>query len=185
MILIIAYGNSLRRDDGAGLRLGEILENIWRERKWCVERIAVHQLTPELALSVARDDVSAVVFTDARVVSKESKRSSPEILVQALPAAPQSPSLGHHLSPAAVMAYARLLYAKTPRAWIATVPGVDFDHGESLSTVALTALSFLPTASLKKGVGKANQRPPKNLLAHLRLLENEILALMADDRHGV
>ena len=143
MMLIIAYGNSLRRDDGAGLRLGEMLESLWREQKRAVRRISVHQLTPELALAVARDDVSAVVFTDARVVSGDDERGSHRILVRPFPAKTHSCILGHHLDPAAVMAYARLLYAKTPPAWIATVPGVDFDHGEGLSPTAEAALSSL------------------------------------------
>lgn len=146
MMLIISYGNSLRRDDSAGLRLGEMLEDLWLERKRPVERIAVHQLAPELALAVAREEVSKVVFTDARVASADDERRSPRILVRPLPAEPLTPVLGHHLDPATVMACARLLYAKSPPAWIATVPGVDFDHGEGLSSVAEAALSFLPDA---------------------------------------
>jgi Ni,Fe-hydrogenase maturation factor len=67
VILIIAYGNSLRRDDGAGLILGEKLEDALRKRGLSVSHIAVHQLTPDLALSVAAENVAAVVFVDTRV----------------------------------------------------------------------------------------------------------------------
>lgn len=144
MLLIIAWGNSLRRDDVAGLRLGELLEAFRRERKRPVRRVAVHQLTPELALEIAREDVSMVVFADARDAAAEAGDPPPEILVHPLLADPRTPVLGHHLDPAAVMACARLLYHKTPPAWIATVPGVDFSHGEGLSDVAAAALSRLP-----------------------------------------
>ncbi len=146
MLLIIAYGNSLRRDDGAGLRLGEMIADICRKRRLGVKHIAAHQLTPELALDVAEDEVSAVIFTDARVVSEDDERHVPDIRVRPLPSESGGPRLGHHLRPPTVMAYARLLYAKSPPAWIATVPGVDFNHGEGLSAVAETALASLPDA---------------------------------------
>ena len=69
MILIISYGNSLRRDDGAGLALGEILEKALQSRGRLVKRIALHQLDPETSLCVAEQGVSSVVFVDTRVVA--------------------------------------------------------------------------------------------------------------------
>ena len=144
MLLIIAWGNSLRRDDGAGLRLGEMLEEFRRKQNRPATCIAVHQLTPELALEIARDDVSAVLFADARDAAAEAGGPPPEILVRPLMEEPRGPVLGHHLDPAAVMACARILYHKAPPAWIATVPGVDFGHGEGLSALAEAALLRLP-----------------------------------------
>ena len=41
MILIIAYGNSLRGDDGAGLVLAERLEEAWQGRQVEVERVVL------------------------------------------------------------------------------------------------------------------------------------------------
>jgi len=146
MMLIIAYGNPLRRDDGAGLRLGEILERLWRERDGRVLHIAVHQLTPDLAEDIARDDVFGVVFTDARVVSAKSGNARPEIRVRPLSAKSRPPVLGHDLDPAVIMACARRLYHRRPPVWLATVPGVDFNHGEGLSKTAENALSSLPLA---------------------------------------
>ena len=66
MILIIGYGNSLRGDDGAGLLLAEGLEEAWQARQVEVERLAVHQLTPELTLEISREEVTSVVFVDTR-----------------------------------------------------------------------------------------------------------------------
>jgi hydrogenase maturation protease len=138
MILIIAYGNSLRRDDGAGLILAEKLEQAWLARQVEVERLEVQQLVPELALEVARDEVSAVVFADTRVVSPAEV--TPGLKMYPVQANPSSPSLGHQLDPAVLLSYARLLYGKQPPAWMVTVPGADFDHGEGLSQVAQQAL---------------------------------------------
>ena len=142
MILIIAYGNSLRRDDGAGLILGQELDDALRRRGLAVERLAVHQLTPDLALSVAADGVAAVIFVDTRVASAENGQM--DLQVHPLSAGPGSQSLGHHVGPAAILAYARLLYDKSPHAWLLTAPGFDFDHGEGLSEAARSALDTLP-----------------------------------------
>ena len=142
MILIIAYGNSLRRDDGAGLILGQTLDDALRRRGLDVERIAVHQLTPDLAFSVAADGVAAVVFVDTRVASAED--GPMHLQVHPLGAEHGSQSLGHHVGPAAILTYARLLYDKSPPAWLLTAPGVDFDHGEGLSEAAQSVLDTLP-----------------------------------------
>jgi hydrogenase maturation protease len=143
MILIIAYGNSLRRDDGAGLALGEILERALRSRGRQVKRIAQHQLDPESSLCVAEEGVSSVVFVDTRVAVGSDEACS--LQVMQVPRKSTESRLGHHLGPSAVMAYARLLYGKDPIAWVLTVPGVDFDHGEGFSGVAQEALKSLPT----------------------------------------
>ncbi len=150
MILIIAYGNSLRRDDGAGLILGELLEEALRRRGQEVARIAVHQLTPDLALSVAEDGVSAVVFVDTRVAASNDEHI--ELQVRCLDSEGHGQSLGHHVGAASVMSCARLLYHRNPPAWLLTVPGVDFDHGEGLSEVAQEAINTLP--------GLLQQLPP-------------------------
>jgi hydrogenase maturation protease len=142
VILIIAYGNSLRRDDGAGLILAQILEEALRERGLDVKRIAVHQLTPDLALSVAADNIAAVVFVDTRVAPPGEGHM--ELQLCRIGSEHRSPSLGHHLDPSLVLTYARLLYDKSPPAWLVTVPGVDFDHGEGLSEAAQRALETLP-----------------------------------------
>lgn len=142
MILIIGYGNSLRRDDGAGLILAEKLEDELRRRELDVERIAVHQLTADLALSVAADAVTAVVFVDTRVAAAEAGQT--DLLVHPLGAEHGSQSLGHHVGPAAILTYARLLYDRSPPAWLLTAPGFDFDHGEGLSDAAERALDTLP-----------------------------------------
>jgi hydrogenase maturation protease len=143
VVLIIGYGNSLRRDDGAGLILAQMVEAALRQRELDVERIAVHQLTPDLALPVAADGVAAVVFVDTRIAVAEVGQM--DLQIQPLGAEEGSQSLGHHVGPAVVLSYARLLYDKSPPAWLLTAPGVDFDHGEGLSEAAQRALDTLPS----------------------------------------
>jgi hydrogenase maturation protease len=142
VILIISYGNSLRRDDGAGLILAEQLEDHLKGQGRKVKRISVHQLTPELAMEVADESVQAVVFADTRVV--DPRAGSFDLQVQSVQNLPGPASLGHQLSPGAVLAYASLLYHHYPPAWLLTVPGVDFAHGEGVSEVAERAMATLP-----------------------------------------
>lgn len=142
MILIIAYGNSLRRDDGAGLVLGQMLQKELGRRGLETQLHAMHQLTPDVALAVAADDVAAVVFVDTRVAVPEDGH----LALQLAPLHPggSSSNLGHQVGAASIMAYARLLYDKGPPAWLLTVPGVDFDHGEGLSELCQEVLHTLP-----------------------------------------
>jgi Ni,Fe-hydrogenase maturation factor len=62
-ILVIGYGNTLRRDDGAGVRAAEMMAV--DPRFAAVEVLMVYQLTPELSLDIAT--ASLVVFIDADV----------------------------------------------------------------------------------------------------------------------
>lgn len=139
MLLIIACGNSLRSDDGAGLVLAERLEQACNALNLTVKLISVHQLTPELAADIATEAVRAVVFVDAQPAQSGD---SPSLF----PLSPQtaSPSVGHHLTPATLLLYADQLYQHCPPAWQITVPAVLFDHGESLSQTAQESLAHTP-----------------------------------------
>lgn len=141
MIFIIAYGNSLRGDDGAGLVLGEMLEKICRERQIVAERMVCHQLTPELVVEMVRPEVSQVVFTDTRVAAPGGSG-----LVEGEPveASNSAVASGHHLGPATLLLLAEKLYQRNVRAWQITVPGIAFDHGELLSRIARRALEQAP-----------------------------------------
>jgi hypothetical protein len=44
----------------------------------------------------------------------------------------------------ALLVYTRLLYDCNSPAWLVTVPGTDFDHGMSLSTVVQALLNTAP-----------------------------------------
>lgn len=143
MILLLAYGNSLRRDDGAGFVLADRLERLLSEPGIDIVRIDSHQLAPELSLDISGDDVSAVVFIDTRAVSGPSDDLELHF-ERVVPAEIASPSVGHHFNADLLMAYTKYLFKKEPPAWLITVPGVDFDHGEGLSAVTRKSLENAP-----------------------------------------
>jgi hydrogenase maturation protease len=141
MILLIAYGNPFRQDDGAGLRLAERMVQHWQEAGTPVRHVAVQQLAPELAVEIAEPGVTAVVFVDAR--AEPAGSAADGVTATALgSASPASPSLGHHTQPDVLLAYAALLLdgRPAPPAWLVTTPGVDFRHGEGLSAAASGAI---------------------------------------------
>ena len=139
MILLMACGNRLRRDDGAGLALAELLEKSWLSGTWRVQRISVQQLTPELAELIARERVTTVVFFDSRVST--DKRGKHKVEVHRLALRSCSPSLGHYCNPETLMHYARWLHGKKVPCWQVAVPGRDFAYGEGLSTLAQEAIA--------------------------------------------
>lgn len=142
MILLIAYGNSLRQDDGAGLRLAEQLARRWRQAGLRVRHLAVMQLTPELAVDIAAPCVAAVVLVDTRAVTPDTPTPAAVEVTRLEPARGATPSLGHHFDPAVLMAYAALLMEghAAPPAWLVTAPGVAFAFEETLSREAAAAL---------------------------------------------
>ncbi len=140
MILIIAYGNDLREDDGAGLVLAEQLASVWQVKGLTVQSVAVQQLAPELAAEIAGEDVTAVIFVDTRMTTSPFDLSVAVVPLQ--PGTELSPSMGHHVQPNVLLAYAQALYVTetVPPAWLVTVPGTRFGYGETISDVALSAI---------------------------------------------
>ena len=91
MILIIAYGNDLREDDGAGLVLAEQLASVWQVKGLTVQSVAVQQLAPELAADIAGEDVTAVIFVDTRMTTSPFDLSVAVVPLQ--PGTELSPSI--------------------------------------------------------------------------------------------
>lgn len=117
--LLLAYGNTLRRDDGAAhavvqrLLLGPMLE--------------VHdcrQLLPEHAELLTRGQ--QVIFVDAAVGIQA-------VTPQRIQGDGSLPSLNHSCDPAWLLALADTLYEHRPIAWMVSIPAHDLDLGEGLS----------------------------------------------------
>lgn len=141
-LLIIGYGNTLRRDDGVGVEAA----------RWAGEHLArpgvrifeSHQLVPEMAEDIACAD--RVVFIDASVagLGVGEGRSPGEVVHEVIkPADESDPSLGHHITPQVLLAMASAIFGGCPEADQFTVVGSDFDHGSGLSEPVARGLSRL------------------------------------------
>ncbi|MGF1583209.1 MAG: hydrogenase maturation protease [Gemmataceae bacterium] len=121
-ILIIGYGKTLRRDDGVGPHIAQILES-WEHPR--LRTHIAHQLTPELAEPISQTDV--VVFVDA---CRESETEYE--MREVSPGLDRGPSF-HSARPEALVALALELFGHAPQAWLLTVKGEDFSLGEGLN----------------------------------------------------
>jgi hydrogenase maturation protease len=136
-VLIIAYGNPLRSDDGVGWRAADALRGKFPVA--AVEIICLHQPGPELAESVSRCE--CVVFVDAAAGAGQGG----EIQVKELGSAELSEAsgFGHAISPDAILRLAEQLYRTRPKAFSVSVTGQDFSHGDSLSPTVSAAVPLL------------------------------------------
>ena len=125
-ILIIGYGNSLRRDDGFGWHLARRLQKAIYDPD--VEIIACQQLTPDLAerIRCAQD----VIFADVCAEAMSSDLS----LCRLKTKGKASAKFSHSANPQALVTLARTLYGAAPCAsFLVTARGVRVGYGEELS----------------------------------------------------
>ena len=134
LILILAYGNPLRCDDGLAWRAAAALDGKFSTSQ--VEIVRTHQLAPELAETVSRCE--AAIFVDAGAGSPAGEIRCAQV---SLPEA--QPRFSHQLSPHAIVALAHQLFGASPHAYSVTLTGDCFDHGESLSPAVAAALPAL------------------------------------------
>ena len=143
-ILIVAYGNPLRCDDGIAWRAADALEGRFPDSE--VEILRLHQLAPEVADNVRQRQL--VLFIDAACVDDVENSRPGEICVREVSSAEarkQPSHFSHVYSPSKVIGFARELYAETPKAFVITVAGESFGHGDSLSPPVASALPELLT----------------------------------------
>jgi hydrogenase maturation protease len=133
-VLIAGYGNPLRGDDGLGWHAAEKL----RERGLPdTEVLTLHQLAPEMAETISGFEL--VIFGDAAVQGEAGAIVEQELASEYI--APQS--FTHHVSPESLLAAARWLYARAPRAVLFTVAGQSFGFEERLSPAVEAAFPVL------------------------------------------
>jgi hydrogenase maturation protease len=128
-VLVIGYGNELRRDDGLGPKIASAIEQRWLPG---LRVITCHQLTPELADPVS--GAGAVIFIDAAV-------EGGAVEVRPLSPAPLPYLRAHRISPAALLGLARSVYGKCPPAWWITARAFDMGFGEGLTARAQANMS--------------------------------------------
>ncbi len=121
--LVIGYGNTLRSDDGAGVRVAESIA------AWNIPGVitmSVHQLTPEIAETLAAVDI-------AIIIDAELAEAGGEITISRIRPASSVRAAGHYSDLRSLLALAGMLYGRSPEAWLIGVPAVDLSLGEVLS----------------------------------------------------
>lgn len=158
MWLIIGYGNPLRQDDGAGYRVAEILATklVPRHSPQDLRVLAVHQLTPELALELAAKDVWRVLFIDAR-----RGQNKPLIMRKLDPAAAPG-SCGHQLAPELLLHMTCALYRRSPHGWLLTLAAQQLDIGDMFSRAAQSA-AMTAVIMIESLLGKTKKEGAKGV----------------------
>jgi hydrogenase maturation protease len=157
-VMIVAYGNPLRSDDGIAWRAADAIEGKFPESE--VEILRLHQLAPEVADAIQNREL--VLFVDAASVGSAKNSRAGEIRVREVPGNEPGERLPGHFthaySPAKVLDLGRELYGATPKAFVITVAGGNFGHGECLSAPVANALPDL-IARVEQMVEDALSKP--------------------------
>ncbi len=124
-LLIIGYGNTLRSDDGVGVKVAEAVDKLQLPG---VRTLTCDLLTPEMAEPVAAAE--AVVFVDAAVDAPR------EVQLRPLVPADSTQLMAHAADPRTLLALARDVFGHAPPAWWLTIPAENIGIGEQLSPMA-------------------------------------------------
>ncbi len=162
LYLIIGVGNTLRRDDGAGIWLAEAVAGALANRGKAVEIRLLQQLLPEIAEEICESKAQTVLIADCSTERNEEQEGWVQRLLPAedgrrirrkrrrrlrSEGGEGDRGMGSHgLGATALIEVARRLYGFGGEAWLATVPGVDFEHGEGLSPATRHAIDHLVPA---------------------------------------
>ncbi len=131
MTITIGFGNTLRRDDGAGVAAAERLA---RDHPGA-NVLAVQELHPELAEQLAACELA--VFLDA------SLRTATVCVTRVSPARSVHGAEGHALSPAGVLALCSGLYGHAPEeALLVEIPAFECGFGETMSAGTLRMVDY-------------------------------------------
>jgi hydrogenase maturation protease len=137
-LLIVAYGNPLRSDDGVAWQAAAALQEKFNSQE--AEILTLHQLGPEVAESASRSE--CVIFVDAAAgPGRPGEIQTKEVLSSDTDT--ETSAFCHAMSPSHVLALAAQLYQRRPRAFSVSVVGENFNHGESLSAAVKVALPAL------------------------------------------
>lgn len=124
--IVIAWGNTLRGDDGVALRVASLLPP-------STAVLTAQQLQPELAEALR--GVDRVIFVDA------THEGTPgEIRCVSVEPRDTDANLTHRLDPSTLLAFASKLYGAHPEALQITVCGERFDLHERLSPAVAAAV---------------------------------------------
>jgi hydrogenase maturation protease len=131
--LVIGYGNTLRGDDGAGVRAAELIGGRYDN----VDVVSVQELKPELSERIAR--YHTVIFIDASQNTTELKVGR----LEDLPGQQgQHRTLSHVHTPKDLMALCKELYKHVPETCVLMeIPASNFSFSEKLSPETARAVN--------------------------------------------
>jgi len=127
--ILLVCGNTLRQDDGVGLRIAEAVEQLFPASRLRI--VAAQQFTPEMAADIAETELA--IFVDA---CASDEPGAIRVLALAAPSdeAPVRQAGSHGLEPAALLGLAKIVCGHAPaRAFAVTVGAGCFGYGERLS----------------------------------------------------
>jgi len=101
-----------------------------------VQVVACHQLAPELASQMSQ--TARVLFVDATATG-----AAGEIKLEEVKPGESVAPFSHALTPGALLALSRELYGNSPQAFMISISGANFDHGETLSPKVEAAFTRL------------------------------------------
>jgi hydrogenase maturation protease len=142
-VLILGFGNTLRRDDGAGAVAARLLAADPRLAGEDVEVREAYQLLPEMALDLGEVGLVVLVDADMRGLpgSIEMRELDPAEAVRADADARSEPGASsHHVGGGELLALAAELTGHAPRAVAVGIGVADLEVGEGLSPVVESAL---------------------------------------------
>jgi len=121
-LLVVGYGNTLRRDDGVGPRVAEAVEELQLPG---FSTLISQQLSPEHAEPISQADI--VVFVDAAVDAPR------EVQWRKLEPNETSQLMAHAADPCTMLALSRDVFGHAPEAWWLTIPAVKLGFGTDFS----------------------------------------------------
>jgi hydrogenase maturation protease len=137
-VLILGYGNTLRKDDGLGIYAADALAA--SDLPVGVEILACHQLSPEISAALAQTDYA--IFIDAALAANGEIPGT--IKTRKLqPRTSQPSGITHHFGPETLLAMAEALYSHVPEAILFSVTAASFDLEEGLSPAVVASLPIL------------------------------------------
>lgn len=128
--LVIGYGNSLRRDDGAGPEVARRIQDLGLPG---MDVIAAHQLLPEHAEPLSR--YSRAIFVDASIAEDIH-----EVILQPVVPKTDAGITPHTSDPGTLLALAALLFGGSAHGWLLRLPVEDLGIGDGLSDPAEAAV---------------------------------------------
>lgn len=135
MYAVIGYGNTLRRDDGAGLALAQQMSDFLKQNDCDVLYLTTHQLTPELIYDLNAPKLDGVLFVDTRVGVVDAAVTIEPVMREI-----HHPTVGHQMTPETFLILLEGILGVQVHAWMVSVPGWDFGFGEVFSKKTQQAL---------------------------------------------